>query len=587
VGWRHVAAVVVVGAACGDGSPHGGGAAFDAAASPDGAILTQDAADLDAAVSGDAAGLDAAVVPEPETQRLLYTADQETDGVVELYLAAVHVDGEIVVEELNGDTAGRSVSQIVQSASGDRIAFVVGNSNGIEPDELYMVQLDGATAQEPMLVASTLDGLGSPAWSPDGARLAYITRGEEPGDLVLAVADVTGAAPFPIDVLVDFGGGVADFAWSPDSRWIAYHDDVDAHRHLFAKDVTEVDPVPVQLDVSSSSFADVRSGDFEWAEATPRIFYIADQDTEGVDELYVVDLASGTPTSPERASMPLASGDVEAAYWSPDGSRLAYLVDGDDGSDLHAVDLTGNAPVSVNLSASLFEGGHYVERWPVWSPDSTKLAFFAAEDGVSDADLYGVDLSAASADAARLHPASSTISGGGSDCRGAAWSHDSNRVSYASAEGGLAGQFEVFTVTWTGATPGPRVRSSAPLPHANADVGGCPLVWSPVRSTLLYVGEQDEFTVTELFAVRASQLGSPEQVNAPFAFEGDIFHAEASSRDWAWSPDGGWVAYLADQDVNERVELYVVAHDDLGTAKRVNLDLVALGDVRRFWWIGP
>jgi hypothetical protein len=45
------------------------------------------------------------------------------------------------------------------------------------------------------------------------------------------------------------------------------------------------------------------------------------------------------------------------------------------------------------------------------------------------------------------------------------------------------------------------------------------------------------------------------------------------------------VAYLADQDINERVELYVTDIDaDPPTAVRINAELIPPGDVSWFGW---
>ncbi len=561
---------------------------MDAGANLDSSIPAgeDDAAPRDAATT-DAAYPDAGV---PVPQRLLYVADQETDEVRELYVASVDPDGTISVDKVNGDTDGRSVSQIVWTPDGNRVAWVVGNSNGILPDELYVAFLDGATASDPVLIDSDLEGLGSPAWSPDGLHLGYAAHDPDNDDLVLRVAAISGPAPFATDVVVTFGESAnTRFSWSPDSRWIAYQSFVDGRRQVLGVDVTEDDPQPVTLSATASDFANTVNEVFEWSAAEPRLFYLSDQDTDGVIELHVVDLSGVTPSAPVRLNTPLASGStVTAAYWSPDGARLAYLTDSDANSsiELHVVDLDGDA---VNISDDFYDEPYVVEERPVWSPDSTRLVYLARPYGTSF-DIFAVDVAADPIGApARLNPplsAPKTVSSGSIDCVAVAWSHDSKLVTFA-ADKDITYQVELWTTSWTGAAPATAVQSNATFPHDAAKATDCGFAWSPVRRTLLYRAEQDELAVHELFAVASADLGSPTQVNAAFALEGDVLHDDARKRNFVWSPDGNWIAYLADQDINERVELYLVAHDALGSSSRVNPDLVGLGDVRQFWWLAP
>ncbi len=106
------------------------------------------------------------------------------------------------------------------SPGGVRIAFV---SDRGGTDDLFTVKAAGGG------LAQLTSGLGSetdPSWAPNGRRLAYVT--DEAGAPEVALLDVASRAIAPLtnDKAIAAGPG-----WSPDGRRIAYvstRDDVDA-----------------------------------------------------------------------------------------------------------------------------------------------------------------------------------------------------------------------------------------------------------------------------------------------------------------------------------------------------------------------
>jgi len=78
-------------------------------------------------------------------------------------------------------------------------------------------------------------------------------------------------------------------------------------------------------------------------------------------------------------------GLTQRLDWSPDGSRIAAITQGPDGSDL----LTIVTPAGVIVSSeSLGEGSH---RDPVWSPDGEWIAFLGRMDGRSSISVIRPD----------------------------------------------------------------------------------------------------------------------------------------------------------------------------------------------------
>ena len=213
-------------------------------------------------------------------------------------------------------------------------------------------------------------GAREPAWAPDGRRLAfsYLDR------IWLSAPDGrNGKALRP-----DTSDIERDPVWSTDGRSI-----------VFAADTGE----GFNLVVVPSSGGDARHlttvpGDERWPSWTADGRVVFSHRASGRWRLHIVNAAGGQP---KPLFSDTAGDDDQQGRVSPDGKRVAYVSDRDseDGDrDLWVADLAPGPRDRVTRSRLVRVRG--IEGYPAWSPDSSRIAFFAVREGAGGVWVVGV-----------------------------------------------------------------------------------------------------------------------------------------------------------------------------------------------------
>ena len=290
-------------------------------------------------------------------------------GVVVLIL----LDGGAASQPTSSALAARS--SLSAAAATPRIAFISAPQGlGQRVDGgLYVVNADGSGKQK-----LTSARYSTPAWSPDGRRIAFGAGSN------VWVMNADGSEPLN---LTPDPGADSDPVWSPDGRRIAFlrlrhpprgpnwwerevyvmNADGSGQRNLTRNPASDSDPV--------------------WSPDGRKITFVRNF------EIYVMN-ADGTG----QTNLTRNPAHDFAPAWSPDGQRIVFerrlarrqygACPGCGGAtifEVHVMNADGSGPRRLTQNAGQVHEGAIGAR-PRWSPDGRQIAFVSGRDG--NADIY-------------------------------------------------------------------------------------------------------------------------------------------------------------------------------------------------------
>lgn len=227
----------------------------------------------------------------------------------------------------------------------------------IDNSEIWTMSADGSNQTRVAAALGNGVDYSLPAWSPDGARIAYTTWTNDSGATANLRADQQVATIWTMAadgtdrrelVAVDAADAWVP-AWSPDGQWLTYT--VTPHS------TSQGAPVPAQ------------------PQANPAPGQVGPPNASVAGSSIWLAKADGTG---DRRRLTAEGIDATGATWSPDGKQIAFVAtSANTEPDIHVATITDGV-----LSGERIVGQEGGDDWaPAWSPDGTKLAFVSDLSG--------------------------------------------------------------------------------------------------------------------------------------------------------------------------------------------------------------
>jgi eukaryotic-like serine/threonine-protein kinase len=217
---------------------------------------------------------------------------------------------------------------------------------------IYLIPLDHG---DPRLITAPHLQCDTPAWSPDGHGLAYVSReGGATLDVVTLDSTFTATGP-PRRLVPHVSDWIFGMTWSRDGRQVIYSDQQAAGVTSLWRVHTDGGTPPERIEITGPGALWPAIG-----PSTDRLVFSRDL---GVVVPYRFE--AGQPSRPLLTSSPYA-GSLD---YSPDGHRVTYCANSGGTMEIWTARADGSTPLQLTRGPG---------RWqcsPRWSPDGRQIAF--------------------------------------------------------------------------------------------------------------------------------------------------------------------------------------------------------------------
>jgi Tol biopolymer transport system component len=323
-----------------------------------------------------------------------------------------------LLDLIESSPAGPDLQTPVWSPDGRKIAFLSrgGGHNGPYDNGLYVVNADGSgqrrlTGDARINLGSLLAHLGrtTPAWSPDGRRIAFESGRDGENGLYVVNADGSGRR-----ILTRNGQAPA---WSPDGRKIAFFSHLKVY--VMNADGSEHRNLTPGAKARGQAF-------LAWSPDGRKIAFLGDCG-DSCHYVYVMNAdGSGLRNLTGFRGLVSPRGLASPPAWSPDGRKIAFLSGGD---EVYVMNADGSAQRRLTRNPAR-------DADPVWSPDGRKIAFVSERDGNSE--VYVMNANGSGQRSLTRNPAPDADP---------VWSPDGRKIAFVSNRDGT---YEVYVMNADG-----------------------------------------------------------------------------------------------------------------------------------------
>ncbi len=229
----------------------------------------------------------------------------------------------------------------------------------------------------------------------DGGRapqsLVFVDSGGTPA--LYLTRDDGSASAYALSNAGDHGR-IGVFKRSPDARWVAYtaDDGMSTASRLY---LANSDGSGVTLLSGEFNNADAEVLEFHWSPEGTRLIFLADGETANKYELYSVTADGAAAPTLISGSISPSLYDIRSPGFSPDGRYVSYLVTDNNraiGLNIHDTQVGGRDSTRVSQPAldSQFPAYADIARY-AWSPDGSRLAYRADTKSDAQYEIFTVN----------------------------------------------------------------------------------------------------------------------------------------------------------------------------------------------------
>lgn len=466
----------------------------------------------------------------PDGNTVVYIADRDTDDVFEIYSVPISggantkLNGTIVS---GGDVSFGAGKRFQISPNSQTVVYLADQDIDGTP-ELYSVPIGGGSVVKLNGTLAGTDGVRAFKISPDGQFVVYVADELDNFDDELYSVPIGGGASTKISQPdIGIGDVFTTFQISSDSQWVVYVANADDSSD------NEIYSVPIQggtinkLNGTLVSGGDVLFNKFYISSDNLHVVYVADQDTNFVEEVYSTPIGGGTSVK-LNADLSSNNDDVDRVFLSPDGQRVVYVAGNFSNQFYELFSVPTSGGTAVKLNGSDLDNDH-------------------------DASLRN---------SVKIDPGSNFVY------------YVVNTTNFTTVIP------EFFRVPIDGSEAPINISSIPTTNRSNSTFAGVIhyIIITALLKAVFMAALQGSDNVNELFINCFFDDGSRDvqitniQLNAELVPGGNVTHSMIS-------PDGMNVLYRADQETDNIFELYTAPADGEGHVLKINGTLIPNGDV--------
>jgi Tol biopolymer transport system component/serine/threonine protein kinase len=250
------------------------------------------------------------------------------------------------------------------------------NSRRLSPSMIWVVNV--STAERRQLTDAKTGDAAQPAWSPDGARIAYWGK-HKGGQRDIWTIPARGGDPAQVtdDAAFDWNP-----VWSPDGKFLYFASDRGGSMNLWRvplKEQTASATGPPEPLTTPSSYAQQVTFSRDGRRAA-YVNLVSSTNIFTVEFNPYKERVTGQPVAVTQGFRHATEPDL-----SPDGGWFVYSSQGEKQEDIYLVGRDGSTPPRKLTDDA------YKDRAPRWSPDGTGIVFYSDRSGRYEAWTINAD----------------------------------------------------------------------------------------------------------------------------------------------------------------------------------------------------